>query len=65
MTKREAKRIVREHAAMLIKSAIDNGDDGLFLGDDDEPRSEADHARIVDAVNEVAADILGPRRSGR
>jgi hypothetical protein len=47
-------RRVRKHAAGLILSAIDNGDEALFLDDEEEPLPKADQQRIIRACMQLA-----------
>lgn len=54
MTAQQAMRRVRKHAAGLILSAIDNGDEALFLDDEEEPLPKADQQRIIRACMQLA-----------
>lgn len=58
MTKKQAIKRVRNHAAALILCAIDNADEGIFLDDSGQPLSPADQERIKWACGKVADDIL-------
>ena len=57
MNKREAKRRVCSAVAAIIRGHIDNGAEYLDLHLDEEDDNDLEYQRMVDAAEELAAEL--------